>query len=139
MQRRGLSRRGSGLAFCSTACLPLRSAIRMPRQFRFSGRAHAPYTVVLVRALLSEIAAVTRATNPHFGPMLDVVLVLVTLLLLSRRVVVDLPGGRAVRLLWSGDRARGCLPALGPAGVVAIQAERPPRRETRPADAAAPA
>jgi hypothetical protein len=115
--------------------------------------------------------------------MLDVVLV--TLLLLSRRVVVDLPGGRAVRLLSSGDRARGCLPALGPApvvsaawhfampamtvihvhigppllfltyllcvlilvlcvrrglaGVVATQAERPPGRETRPADAAAPA
>jgi hypothetical protein len=87
-------------------------------QFRFTGTARAPYPVMLARALLSETATVTRATNHHFGPMLDVVLVLLAVLLLSRRVAVDLAGRRAVRLLWSGERARGYLPALGAALVV---------------------
>jgi hypothetical protein len=87
-------------------------------QFRFKGTAESRYLPLLVRALLSETVTVTRATNHFFGPMLTVVVVLVTLLLLSRRIAIDFARRPGVRAIWSGDRARDRLPALGAALVV---------------------
>jgi hypothetical protein len=87
---------------------------RTRAEYRFTGSSGS-FVSVLVKALRSDATYSTSFLSRHFGPMLDIAIVLVLVLVLARHITIDVGRRPGVLASWSGDRVRAYLLALGAA------------------------